>query len=90
MKITRPHCLIVTLIYLVSVEASSFSDYFKQISEYFGYGQTSDLQAEDFYNRIPYEVSAVDEKFISEAAKLTGVVLSELDTCQQRVPNLRK
>lgn len=70
---------------LVSANGS-FGSYFQQIGKYFGYGQTSELELEDIYNkRIPYEVSASDEKFISEAVKLTGVALSELDSCQQRV-----
>ncbi|KAK9870481.1 hypothetical protein WA026_008039 [Henosepilachna vigintioctopunctata] len=61
-----------------------FNDYIKDIREYFGYSGTKHIK-EDFTHNIPYEVSSLDEKFISEAAKLTGVALSQLDSCQQRV-----
>lgn len=72
--------------FLVSANAS-FTNYFQQLGKYFGYGQTDELEPKDIYTkRIPYEVSASDEKFIAEAAKLTTQVgLSELDSCQHRV-----
>ena len=60
---------------------SSLIDYVKN---YFNY-EEPETDVGEFAQRIPYEVSTVDEKFISEAAKLTGVALSELDSCQQRV-----
>ncbi|XP_019867205.1 protein brambleberry [Aethina tumida] len=61
-------------------------NYVKNIGEYFGYKQgENEISESEFHQRIPYEVSTVDEKFISEAAKLTGVALSELDSCQHRV-----
>lgn len=85
MKHTITHSLFLLTI-LVSAEAQ-LSNYFQQLGKYFGYGgETNDLETKDIYaNRIPYEVSTADEKFISEAAKLTGVALSELDLCQHRV-----
>lgn len=84
MKLKIPHCLFL-LTFLVSANAQ-FSSYFQQLSKYFGYGETSDLESKDIYTkRIPYEVSTADEKFIAEAAKLTDVALSELDSCQHRV-----
>lgn len=80
--------LIVVATVLVSANAS-FSSYFEQLGKYFGYSETAELEAHDLYTkRIPYEVSTADEKFISEAAQLTGVALSELDSCQQAVRTL--
>lgn len=76
-------CFLLT--FLVSANAQ-FSSYLQQLGKYFGYGETNDLQSKDIYTkRIPYEVSTADEKFIAEAAKLTDVALSELDSCQHRV-----
>ncbi|KAJ8969351.1 hypothetical protein NQ317_016136 [Molorchus minor] len=73
------------LCFLVTVDAG-LSDYINNIGAYFGYSkQISYDDGEVFSQRIPYEVSTVDDKFLAEAAKLTGVALSELDTCQQRV-----
>lgn len=85
MKFITP--LTAFFIYTNLVSANgSFGSYLQQLGKYFGYGQTSQLEIEDINNkRIPYEVSAGDDKFISEAAKLTGVALSELDSCQHRV-----
>lgn len=65
--------------------ATSVSDYIKSVGEYFGYTQKNKIVENGFNNRIPYEVSTADEKFISEAAKLTGLTLSDLDSCQHRV-----
>lgn len=72
---------------IISTTNSSFSDYINGIRDYLGfYQKTEDDSTYLVYNRkIPYEVSTVDEKFISEAAKLTGIALSELDSCQYRV-----
>ncbi|XP_071052470.1 protein brambleberry-like [Onthophagus taurus] len=66
---------------------AGIQDYFRQITTYFGYSNRNDDQTslEGFQQKIPYEVSTIDEKFIEEAAKLTGVALSELDKCQQRI-----
>lgn len=76
---------LVLLTFLVNTNAT-LSGYFQQLGKYFGYCENSDLETKDFYNkRILYEVSSADEKFITEAAKLTGVALSELDSCQHRV-----
>lgn len=72
--------------YLVN---GALKDYVNGITAYFGYNQenenTQELYGSEFPQNIPYEVSALDEKFISEAAKLTGVAFSELDSCQHRV-----
>lgn len=76
--------LILQIIYQASA-LGSVTDYLKSVGEYFGYHQTNDLNENEFNNKIPYEVSTADEKFISEAAKLTGLALSELDSCQHRV-----
>lgn len=85
MKVITSQSTALILTYLVTVNAS-LTSYFQQLGKYFGYGDTAGSEIEDFYNkRIPYEVSTADEKFISEAAKLTGLALSELDSCQHRV-----
>lgn len=79
---------VVYLILQIIFEATalgSVGDYLKSVGEYFGYPQKKDLNENEYNNRIPYEVSSTDEKFISEAAKLTGLALSELDSCQHRV-----
>lgn len=70
---------------IVSTEAV-FNDYITGIKKYFGISEHQDVEETDIFQRkVPYEVSITDEKFINEAAKLTGVVLSELDSCQHRV-----
>ncbi|KAI4465766.1 protein gamete expressed 1 [Holotrichia oblita] len=63
------------------------SEYFKGVTEFFGFNKEQPTEATvgEFNKGVLYEVSTVDEKFISEAAKLTGVALSELDKCQQRI-----
>lgn len=84
MKCTLLHFLL-PLTLLVNTNAS-FSSYIQQLGKYFGYDETTDLDSKDLYKkRILYEVSDTDEKFIAEAVKLTGVSMSELDSCQQRV-----
>ncbi|KAB0804700.1 hypothetical protein PPYR_01670 [Photinus pyralis] len=62
-------------------------DYLKSVGTYFGYVPKQEPRSNDeFLNQVvPYEVSQSDENFISEAAKLTGVALSALDSCQHRV-----
>lgn len=67
---------------------TGFTDYVKTIGSYFTSKEPENDPGGEFIQRIPYEVSTVDERFISEAAKLTGVALSELDSCQQRVKYL--
>lgn len=75
----------ITLIRLHQAEAS-FGDYVNSIGSYFSSEKTVESEdSGDLPQKIPYEVSIADEKFISEAAKLTGVALSELDSCQHRV-----
>lgn len=63
------------------------SEYMKGMSSFFGFNkeESTKTPSDEFNGEILYEVSTIDEKFISEAAKLTGVALSELDKCQQRV-----
>ncbi|KAJ8939936.1 hypothetical protein NQ318_007864 [Aromia moschata] len=63
----------------------SLSDYINSIGSYFGFQQGGDDAVEIYDQNIPYEVSTIDDKFLAEAAQLTGVALSELDSCQQRV-----
>lgn len=63
------------------------SNYVKGITNFLGFNndEPTENTVEEFNNKVLYEVSTIDEKFISEAAKLTGVAPSELDKCQQRV-----
>lgn len=76
------------LFFIVTTEAF-INDYISGIKNYFGIHNQYEEEVTDIYERkIPYEVSTTDEKFISEAAKLTGVVLSELDSCQHRVTKI--
>lgn len=72
---------------IVTCSDAFVSEYFKGVTDFFGFNkeQTTETTTEEFNREILYEVSTVDEKFISEAAKLTGVALSDLDKCQQRV-----
>ncbi|KAF5277719.1 hypothetical protein FQR65_LT03699 [Abscondita terminalis] len=77
--------LLLALLHNVNCE---FYQYLKSVGSYFGYGkeESNERSSDDMLGRIvPYEISVSDEKFISEAAKLTGVALSKLDTCQHRV-----
>lgn len=77
---------ILALLVHPHISDAFIKSYVKNIGEYFGYKQgENEISESEFHQRIPYEVSTVDEKFISEAAKLTGVALSELDSCQHRV-----
>ncbi|KAG5862206.1 hypothetical protein JTB14_014632 [Gonioctena quinquepunctata] len=63
-----------------------FGGMFTDIGRYFRNEDPSDEFHDEIYNqKVPYEVSTIDEKFLSEAAKLTGVALTDLDSCQQRV-----
>lgn len=76
------------LIYLncVLLGRADIIDYISGIKNYFGYKQeTENFETEIYEKKIPYEVSEIDHSFINEAAKLTGVALSELDSCQHRV-----
>lgn len=80
-----PRFLFILLHVLLYAKAE-FSDYFSAVSEFLGLGQKNDgYTGGVIEQQIPYEVSVADEKFIHEAAKLTGVALSELDSCQHRV-----
>lgn len=78
--------IFILLLFLMPTDAF-IDDYISGIRNYLGISKQSveDTGTEIFERKVPYEVSAIDEKFISEAAKLTGVVLSELDSCQHRV-----
>lgn len=87
MKIDLVVSFISYFISLYTVEAG-FTDYITNVGSYFGFHNHNENKDEsgEFYNqKIPYEVSTTDEKFLNEAAKFTGVALTELDSCQQRV-----
>ncbi|KRT86824.1 hypothetical protein AMK59_1263 [Oryctes borbonicus] len=76
------------IIYISLTCSNAFvSNYVKGITDFFGFNkeQSTETTIDGFNKGVLYEVSTVDEKFISEAAKITGVALSELDKCQQRI-----
>lgn len=77
----------IFIIYLLILSIEAFlNDYISGIKNYLGIHNQPKEDITDIYQpKVPYEVSTADEKFISEAAKLTGAVLSELDSCQHRV-----
>ncbi|CAG9859936.1 unnamed protein product [Phyllotreta striolata] len=59
---------------------------FQTVGNYLGFKtQDNEVETDLFELKVPYEVSTIDENFIKEAAKLTGLALSELDSCQHRV-----
>lgn len=68
-------------------ESASVFDYLPTFAN--SWFETSDKRSENAelqaMQKVPYEVAVVDEKFIEQAAKYTGVALSELDKCQHRV-----
>lgn len=80
---------ILILCLLVMGTDAFLNDYVSGIKSYLGMNNEhlDEDNDEVFQRKVPYEVSTIDEKFLSEAAKLTGVVLSELDSCQHRVRN---
>lgn len=87
----KPTLTFLLLISQLCTVESSLKDYINGISTYFGYTTGPSMQEtteNEITHRIPYEVSTLDEKFISEAVKLTGVTISELDSCQQRVSHI--
>lgn len=76
-------CLFV----LIKQSNCSFFDYIPSIGDsvkksWFGWDEKS---TELSLQKVPYEIEVTDEKFIEQAAKFTGVSLSELDKCQHRV-----
>lgn len=77
----------IFILYLLILSTQAFlTDYISGIKNYLGIHNQPKEEVTDIYQRkVPYEVSTADEKFIIEAAKLTGAVLSELDSCQHRV-----
>nr|CAI5868799.1 unnamed protein product [Callosobruchus analis] len=79
--------LLIVYLTVVCRVRSGFLDYVPNFANFFGGNEekTEIYKSDAFDKKIPYEVSMVDETFIKEAAKLTGVALSELDSCQQRV-----
>ncbi|XP_050309369.1 protein brambleberry-like [Anthonomus grandis grandis] len=81
--------LSTTLLLLIFNPAeSALQDYINGITSYLGFNRENDsteVHSVEYMQQIPYEVSALDEKFIQEAVKLTGVAISELDSCQHRV-----
>lgn len=85
MNVNIATLLVLTLLFK-NITATSWSDYLINVKNYFNYETSESVSlSEDQIPKVPYEVSTTDEKFISEAFKLTGVALSELDSCQQRV-----
>lgn len=77
--------LLFIICYGYSVNAA-LADYFTGVGEFLGFAQKGDDLGDAVIDqRVPYEVSIADEKFIHEAVKLTGVALSELDSCHHRV-----
>ncbi|KAJ8920677.1 hypothetical protein NQ315_004816 [Exocentrus adspersus] len=81
-------CIIILCLIHENTVKSGFVDYISSVGNYFGlHSEEKDdnVDLEPYNRKIPYEVSTTDEKFLNEAAKLTGVALSELDFCQQRV-----
>lgn len=80
-------CEIFLLLLGVSFVNSSITDYFKNAFSYFQ-NDNEENKSNDLVNfekKVPYELSLIDEKFIADAIKLTGIGASELDKCQHRV-----
>lgn len=78
--------LVVLFITLISMaRAQSIFDYIPFGKALFGYSDGSENSRELSLQKVPYEVEVTDEKFIEQAAKFTGVSLSDLDKCQHRV-----
>lgn len=77
---------VIELFAAVILVDSTITDYFKPIGSFFGYSEeVKTNEVIDFQKKVPYQLSLTDEKFISEAVKLTGVTASDLDSCQHRV-----
>ncbi|XP_028131552.2 protein brambleberry-like isoform X2 [Diabrotica virgifera virgifera] len=65
-----------------------FGNWIKDIGTFLSFQQEQPENNENleiYQQKIPYEISTADENFLKEAAKLTDLVLSELDSCQHRV-----
>ncbi|XP_072376483.1 protein brambleberry-like [Diabrotica undecimpunctata] len=65
-----------------------FGNWIKDIGTFLSFKQEhpeNNENLEIYQQKIPYEISSTDENFLKEAAKLTDLVLSELDSCQHRV-----
>lgn len=89
MRFMKTH-FVLLIVYIFCDVNGIFLDYVKNIGASLGLPNYSSVEdhetaVEGFDNEIPYEVSLTDEKFIAEAIKLTGVAVSELDSCQHRV-----
>ena len=81
--------LIKYLILIFSIRSCNgeIFDFVNVVGNFLGYNsKDQDIDGDSkFENKIPYEVSTLDENFIAEAAKLSGTTLSQLDSCQHRV-----
>lgn len=77
----------LVLIFLIHSCSGEIFGFVNMVSNFLGYNsKDQDVDADSkFENKIPYEVSRLDENFITEAAKLSGMTLSQLDSCQHRV-----
>lgn len=86
LKLVFNNLFVVLFITLISVtRGQSIFDYIPFGKSLFGYSDGSENSRELSLQKVPYEVEVTDEKFIEEAAKFTGVSLSDLDKCQHRV-----
>lgn len=81
------YVLIILCFNAYQANATLITDYLTSVGKFLGYNNAENINFEDdiLGQSVPYEVSIADEKFIHEAAKLTGVELSVLDSCQHRV-----
>lgn len=74
------------LVILINVTCGSILDYIPLGKSLFGNSEITDGNTNELSTqKVPYEVEVTDEKFIEQAAKFTGVSLSDLDKCQHRV-----
>lgn len=81
-------CGVLIVLFNFGLVFSGLSDYFSPLTTFFSSSSTetnSVSLSNDIDHKIPYEISVSDEKFISQAIKLTGVQESELDKCQHAV-----
>lgn len=77
----RKHIVFILLMCVGSLNASIY-DY---LPNFVKTEKPREISNDEIDQNIPYEVATMDEKFINEAALLTGLALSELDSCQHRV-----
>lgn len=79
--------IIIILFFIINKQyvQSSLLDYVLSFGSETENKKNVDINNGVIDQNIPYEVATIDEKFINEAAQLTGLALSELDSCQHRV-----